>query len=261
MNIWLVHCAGKVASVSITKALVRAGMAAGDSRVFKTHVLNRDTLSRAGARTGSGGHLAASEEFLDLYTNRRFDKCTVIVGTRDPVGQALSAFFQNILDFTGKEVVSEEDSDTVLSILPGSIIGLLDFITVTWWKQELRDVFGVDLLDVGFDRESGITVKQESEKLTFVLYTLEKGLQQLPSCLEQLSGRTSIALPHVNTVSDPGLYKPYANRDEIGRLYKIVRGKFRLPRDLLQEVYSRTMPTFFYDEEQIREFIARWQQM
>lgn len=258
VDLWLVHCAGKVASVSITQALAVAGLASGGSCVLKTHVLNRANLDRAIANSGAGGHLGASVEFLDRLSAADFKHCCVIVGRRDPVAQAVSTFFQNILQFTGRDVVTEADRSTVEECLRKHISKLIDFNTRAWWREELDEVFGLSVLDFEFDRAAGISCTRVSDSMTFVVYNVERGLQHMAGILEALSGRRPITIPFVNTASDTDHHKPYANRDEIGRLYGSVRDAFRLPAEPLESVYAQRSCTHFYDERQIAAFKAKW---
>lgn len=260
MNIWLVHCAGKVASVSISQALAGAGLASRGSRVFKTHMLNRENLDRAVANTGSGGHLGASLEFLERFSAGDYEHCFAIVGRRDPVAQAVSAFFQNIVQFTGRETITVSDRDAVLTSLHERIGRLIDFNSTTWWETELGSVFGVDVLGFDFDKEAGVSCTDVSDKLTFVLYNVERGMQRMPGILEELSGRRPVSIPFVNAASDSRHHKPYVNRDEIGRLYDSVRADFKLPAGVLEEVYGRRSCRFFYDEGQIAGFLDTWRE-
>lgn len=259
MNIWLIHCAGKVASVSIANALVDAGMETGENRIFKTHVINAENKSNHSKQAHASGHLASSEAFLDLYASDRYDKCYVITGQRDPVGQAISAFFQNIPIYMGKEHLSCSDLYCVLSRLYEKIDFITKYITTTWWKSQFEDFFGNDPFKFDFDKAAGISCVEESRKLIFVFYTVERGLILLPKVLEMLSGKMPISIGHRNSVADSRHFKPYNNPVEIAEIYASVMKQFRLPRATLQTMYDRESVRFFYDQTQIEGFIQRWQ--
>ena len=129
-----------------------------------------------------------------------------------------------------------------------------------WWCREVMDVFHVDLFAHDFDRQRGISVIEPTEKLTFVLYTLERGMEHLPHVLEAATGKKPITIPVVNTAADKSFFKPYRNHSEIDKLYKRVRRSVKFPAPLLEEIYHHPVSRFFYDDEQIAGFIEWWRE-
>ena len=263
MDAYVVHSAGKVASFSVVSALETAGLGKDDSRIFKTHILNEEGTaiqSHKGA-IRVPGHLRQSKEFLDLSRRGEFDHTYVIIGYREPVARAISVFFQNINNHLKKQEVTMADFEEIMIKLktPHSYAVYIMKTDVLWWKEEVEEVFDVDLFAYDFDVRRGVSVIEPTETLTFVPYNLERGMKHLPGVLETITGSKPITIPVVNSVADEKFgYKTYRNYSEIEMLYKMAIEHLKLPLRKLREAYNLPASRFFYDDEQIAGFIERW---
>jgi len=258
IDIWLIHCAGKVGSVSLTRALRDAGLIKRGAKVYKTHLLSPEKTEESAVNSENQGHLKHSREFMRRFKADEFNHCCVIIGQRDPISQAISAFFQNITSFMGKDVINKSDFKSIMEKVRKVILAMSKFNATTWWKKEVAGIFDFDVFSFPFDKQSGVSYFHASEKLTFLLYTVERGLQNISPTLETLSGVSPITIPHINKVAEKSSYKPYSNNEEIEEIYHQVLNDFRLPIDHLKEVYRLQSCTFFYDANQIDGFIDRW---
>ena len=262
MNVYIIHSVGKVGSTSIARALNEASLKRKkEARVFKTHVLNEQSIAAINQNNPATepGHITQSKKFLELFRGDEIDQCYVIIGEREPVARAISVFFQNTTRYLKKKEVTMSDLDLVITEL-GNWAGTIIQGRAKWWKREVQDVFDIDAFAYDFDKRLGVTVIEPTEKITFVLYNLERGMQHLPEVLEEITGKKPIEIGVANTVADKKFFKPYQNHSEVERLYKEVVGSFKLPVPVLEEVYNNPVSRFFYDDEQIADFIERWRE-
>ena len=127
-------------------------------------------------------------------------------------------------------------------------VDYFDSDPLTWFDDELKAVFGIDVYDAPFPHEKGYCMYSSDYCDALVMR-----LEDLDDCyrpaIEQLTGMDVTRLKSENTASQ----KVYAD------IYKTFKRNLKLPEDLLNRVYASKYATHFYTPEEIGQFKKRWQ--
>ena len=117
-----------------------------------------------------------------------------------------------------------------------------------WFDRELAVTFGIDVFDQPFDRDRGYTILR-SRRANVLLLRTEDLDRTLPAAAAELLGLAEEpALLHDNVrVHTPD-----------GETYTRVRKSFRLPRSVVERIYSGRLARHFYGKDMIEAFIRRW---
>jgi hypothetical protein len=175
----------------------------------------------------------------------------VVSLVRDPIARSVSGLFQSP-DFARVSLRDRSgrfDVDRVVAYLEER------FQTAdpcggaeAWFDDELAAVFGVDVFAQPFPREQGYTILR-GQRARVLLLRLEDLDRTLGAGLLEL-----LDLPKQPAIVRSNLRERSADAAEYARVLE----RFRLPREIVEEIYARRMVGHFYTEEMIERFRRRW---
>ncbi len=199
----------------------------------------------------------------------------VITGMRDPVARSVSilSFFADFCGHRHRPLNARDgaSADAVCAALtelwqwvltdtaPAGTFERLMWHLIgtyrTWFTEELQGVFHVDVF-----RDPGFPVAQGAQRLhgrdvEVLIYRAEDMLPQAPArgallaAAQQFLGLPALAVPQINTAETRRSYP----------LYLETRERFRLPLQMLEQIYGLPVITHFYSPAEIASFKSRWQ--
>jgi len=228
---------------------------------------SRPYMARQILRAGRQGRAAVAKARRDGRQIR------VITGMRDPVARSISLMFF-FADFCGHAdlVLSARDDanpDDVCAVLvdlwqavltqrvpEGSFERLLWLMMGgyrTWFTEELAATFELDVFAKPFPAGGGAQQLQ-GRGVDLLLYRAEDLPSDAPAHLTAIQTASaflrtpSLGLPEVNTAATRRSYP----------LYRQTRDRFRLPADMVEQVYAHPAVRHFYADGEIAAFKARW---
>lgn len=269
----LVYTMGKVGSTAVARSLKAAGEG---YRVYHLHWLVPEhlrldeALHRAASRRNR--HTPLRKLFSPEYVwrgqylskqvqapQRDGSKWNVITLIRDPVARNVSAFFQNVEFFFGYDWRVElrvKDEEQVVAELVDlfrnnyvnkSEAIRMDGDPLTWFDDELKAVFGVDVFDHDFPADQGFKM-YEAPLANVLLIRLEDLDSCAPQAFEQFLGLKAFETQRANVAAN----KAYTS------LYDRFLHVVDIPGEYLDKLYGAKASTHFYTEEELAKFRARW---
>jgi hypothetical protein len=241
----VVFSMGKTGSTAIARAVHDA---TGD-RVFQVFRLDADRLKQAegryrvGARPPFPGamHLWESEYLLRRPPTSTAP-WTVITTVREPIAQAVSAFFHGSV----RRGVLHDDATT--EILTETLL-TEHWIRapLRWFDREFVPAFGLEVFSEPFDPTLGYATVAGST--VRVLLLRQENLAVAPDVLAQFLGRqTPVAVPARNE----------ATTKDYGAHYRQFLASVRLPGPVLDEAYASRYARHFYADHELERFRQRW---
>ena len=167
---------------------------------------------------------------------------TVITTVREPVAQAVSAFFHAARQSGALDGNPGIEDLTETFVAEGWIRPPL-----RWFEREFRPAVGVDALAAPFDPALGNAIVETPAVRLLLLR--QENLDVAPAALARFLGRP-----------DP-VAVPRRNDGETGRfagVYRRFRDSARLPAALLDEAYDSDYARHFYAPAEISRFRERW---
>jgi hypothetical protein len=253
----------KVASMTIERAILdrRPGAAverhhwltAATLRAFRQ---TRDWMSGVGPVYDSFRHqVVMAEGVPDKLADR--ERIIVLVGFRDPLDHAISAFFQNAAFFcpwlTYHPALVELEVHRLIDAFNASFAGMLwrlqfniPALTLRehlldlklggihrWFASEFNSFFGIDVYQV----ETGPSeiIRLDRPPFEIVLYRFERLKTALPALLDMLEIGGSQPISNVNVAAD----KQYR------LLYRRFRELFAPPPDMVEYYYGDRWGPYF----------------
>lgn len=157
----IIYSLGKTGSTSVYKSIKKSGI---KNPVFHVHTLNPANLAASVAHIKQSkdkylGHVTIVQDLL-IRKLRRHPKTQllIITLTREPVGQALSSWFQNSTRWVGN--IMFEDSDEAYEIVKAEVLNAMraqlnggQSHPEWWFKTELNKILGIDVFCEPFDYE------------------------------------------------------------------------------------------------------------
>jgi hypothetical protein len=219
------------------------------TRVFQVFRLDAERLAQAEARYRASAsppfpgalHLWESEYLLRTPPSVTAP-WTVITTVREPIAQAVSAFFhgsprRRLLERSP----SVEELATVL-VDEGWVRTAL-----RWFDREFAPALGIDVYDEAFDPACGYAVL--SRPAVRVLLARQENLRDAPEVLGSFLGRPdAVPVPARNE----GASKEYAAR------YRDFLSNVRLPAAVLDQAYNSRYARHFYADGELEQFRRRW---
>ncbi|PWN07812.1 putative capsular polysaccharide synthesis family protein [Rhodohalobacter mucosus] len=274
-NAIIVYTMGKVGSTTVSGLLQNHKK---DAFVYDVHYLNPENLKKDQQFHRKLYKKAAEQNIQvnilpdyisDGYFLRRMMKkkawsresLSVISLTRDPMAKYVSSFFQNAERFyaydfqkelsqNGPEKIAEELKDLFLNhYLHKNGIDYFDSDPLTWFDEELKAIFDIDVYDSPFPHDRGYGM-YSSDYCDVLVMRLEDLDDCYRSAIQQLTGVTVPRLKSENT----------ASKKVYGGVYRAFKKNLRLPEDMLDRVYASKYATHFYTPDEITGFKKRWQQ-
>jgi hypothetical protein len=249
----VVFSMGKTGSTAIARAVQDA---TGD-RVFQVFRLEAGRLAeaeqryraqRAQAPRASGGdpfpgalHLWESEHLL-RHPPTNAAPWRVITTVREPVAQAVSAFFHG----GGRRGLL--DADPSVDALEATLL-TEDWLRapVRWFDREFAPALGIDVFDRPFDTATGHGEIEAPNAR--VLLLRQENLAAAPDALARFLGHAApLPVPPRNEAAG----KDYAAR------YREFLASVRLTESVLDEVYDSRYARHFYADTELERFRRRW---
>jgi len=186
-----------------------------------------------------------------IEKNFKSKKWKVISLVRDPVARQVSDFIKNGYDYFPNLMHPDGKPDIQKSL--DHLESLFrDFderkdYACTWFDQEMKTVFGVDIFAHTFDKQKGYTIITD-DNVDLLLITLESMNECFVSAMREFFGLSDIQMIKAN-VSANGSFASE---------YKAIVNNFRLPADMLDKIYFTRFTRHFYSDLKIGAFKNKW---
>lgn len=241
----LIFQMGKVGSSSILTSLLEHGL----PFTIHIHRLNPKNIDARAATVDDvlqASHLD-SERWIYHNITQSDKPVKYITLVRDPLGRAMSHYFENLSYITGVE-----NAQAVMDLpeLQAMFIEkyLWEIIAKDWFDDELKPVSGVDVYETPFDAKAGYSIYQR-DNTEVLLLKLEISDEDKQKAIADFVGEPDFKLKRANDTSQ----KSYAE------LYRVFRNTLVFPQSVLDKVYSMKMAQHFYTNEEIQKYIEKWQ--
>ena len=192
-------------------------------------------------------------------TSHNGKSCKVITLVRDPVARRVSSFFQNLqkhygIDFNNEfesrnldDIVTELNTLFLEKILPGNGTAQLDTDPISWFDDQLKAVFDVDVYATPFPREDGYCI-YEAPKASVLLLRMEDLDKCATVAVNKLLNLDAFEITRANVGED----KEYA------ALYRKFLDQLEIPASHLDQMYGSKMALHFYSAQELAKFRDRW---
>jgi hypothetical protein len=256
----LVYQMGKVGSSTIHESLLAADLQAP---VYKTHY-----LSEQGQREGKAfydglkrpvpmpyGDISA--RLLRAIRSGSGTRWKVVTAVRDPVARDVSQFVQ-LLDLMQPGLTGDGAGVDPHRVARAITAQFLTFdersnYTCRWFDTEIRQTFGVDVLDHPFHHEAGYTII-DGDRADILVLRLEDLDRSFGPATQRFLGLSS-PLPMVRHSSRrPSKLETAYTEDVYSRIVPLVT----VPRSICDRVYATRYARRFYTESERAAFIRRW---
>jgi hypothetical protein len=248
----VVFSMGKTGSTALAKAI---GDATG-RRVFQVFRLDEDALAAAERRyraTYRERTLAASSapfpgaqhlwesEYLLSHPPTASKPWTVVTSVREPVAQAVSAFFH------ARGQRGRVDDLDLATLRADFVAGGWVKRPLRWFDREFAAAFGVDVYSHAFDANVGQGLI--STPALEVLIVRQENLAEAADALGRFVG---LAGPLPLRTRNDASTKPY------GATYRAFEREARLPASLLDRAYDSRYARHFYTSAEIGRYREIW---
>ncbi|MEO0471417.1 MAG: putative capsular polysaccharide synthesis family protein, partial [Bacteroidota bacterium] len=182
---------------------------------------------------------------LYQHTFARQKPLKVISMTREPVGRAISSFFQNFTRDTGLSL-EERNFDT--EELKSLFLDQHDhYYALLWFDNNILKNFEIDVFGKAFDPEAGFQIYQKDNVSVLVLQS-ELTDPQKQEIIQQFLAFPDFLLQNENV----GEAKSYS------QTYQRFKQEVRLPATYLQYLCDSKYFRHFYSEEISQRLHDRW---
>jgi len=177
----------------------------------------------------------------------------LITLVRDPLQRNLSSFFQTLnlhasdLGFA-KRLQDESDASVVDDMIKYFTRQWSQERPATWFDDEVRAVFGLDVLSQPFPQEAGYGI-YEGEQTSLMVIRLE----DLSTCVQQAFGEFMDVQDLTLSREQDATLKFYA------KAYREFRDRARFDEEFLDRIYGTQYARTFYSQEELTRFRKRWQ--
>jgi len=242
----VVFSMGKTGSTAIARAIHDA---TGDP-VFQVFRLSPDLVTDAERRYRAtepdapfpGARHLWESEYLLRRPPTASAPWTVITTVREPVAQAVSAFFHA----SGRRAYLDGDR-SVAQLVDELVAGDWTRPPVRWFDREFRSAFGIDVYEQPFDVAAGHAVIETPA--VRVLLLRQESFAAAPIALGRFLGRAGpVPVPARNEAST----KSYGGR------YAEFVASARLPPAVLDAAYGSRYARHFYADREREGFRRRW---
>lgn len=266
----LIYTMGKVGSTTIEYSIKNQ---LKDYSVYHIHWLNKNNLDmdkrfnakfyRRNKQYGVDINVLPNYLIRGFYlrneiNRNNLDQCKIITLTRDPVARNISAFFQNLKKFYSYDIsrrLEEVGEDIVLGELMNLFINeyigkkrvnFIDSDPLTWFDEELKHVFDLDVYQYEFPKEGGYAIYSKGRISTLIIR-----LENLNDCFEKSIKEFLQEDIQINKLKNTGDKKDYS------AIYKKFKKQIRIPGWYLDKLYDSKYANHFYTEAEISKFRNR----
>jgi len=236
----LIYQMGKVGSTAVCQALNAEGL-----EPLHIHFLGRKAvIARANYRNRDSllpSHFYV-ERILQVYLRVTRHRLKVITLVRDPIARFISSAYQT----RNRDRYETDNVDTMVERLISELSDskALDYC-YTWFDDEIREVFGVDLLSHHFDQRKGFA-EIAGPRVDVLVLKLENLASLWPEIGAFVGRSVSPAQANIRT------------GESSGKTYDAVRVSLHLRREQVEDLYDHPWMRHFYSEAEVAQFIERW---
>lgn len=244
----LVHTVGKVGSMTVYRALERAGL---PQPIFHIHTLRECRVAQDCERLSAAGleiptHLLESQALIRYLRERPEVPVKIVTLVRDPIAREVSVLFE---DRVRRAELADETSEVdpqraVMHLRERLSDPQIGSNNLLWLNAEIRDIFGIDILGEPFAQDRGWQIYRR-EQCDVLLIRTEELSSVGPEAIAELLGLPEpLAMPATNV------------RTLLS--YDVVKKMLRLDRKTLAAVYDSAPVRHIYGDEQTEKFYKRW---
>ena len=118
---------------------------------------------------------------------------------------------------------------------------------LTWFDEELKKVFGVDIYEFPFNFSKGYTIIK-SKKISILTMKLERLDQCFQEAISLFLDMKDLKLLKQNMTEQKFYYDTY----------KYIQSNITFDEEFCEKVYSSKFARHFYSPAEIESFIAKW---
>jgi hypothetical protein len=251
----LIYQMGKVGSSTIHLSLEAAKV---PNPIYHVHFLSDEGIRKSEAYYHRRSAPLPRHLRFSRILRRRIERVKtqvqwmIVTSVREPVGREISDFFQNVeadwphlLDRNGK--LRTNDAVPFLRDMLMAYDESTDYAT-TWFDQELKAVFGVDVYAYPFNHDSGYTIIRQGNVDVLVFR-----VDALNTCFESATTEfLGLDEPIKMLRANIGEDKPYAQE------YRDMVSQFALPEAACHKIFASKYARHFFDEHVRDQSIRRW---
>ena len=262
----IVHQMGKVGSSSVTRSLRAAKI---DRHIYHTHFLRPALIDKFEKQrrnhlgTGREGGLKHIWQYQHLskqlkrgLKGRRWKIITLV---RDPIARNLSDFFEHLELLPvapGQPLkVRSEAHNYELTIDNNNLEGLVELFfdrydhdtPLTFFDQEFKGVFKIDLFASDFPTSKGYQVYREKE-VDLLLIRLENLNTCFSEAVKAFLNIDNLPLIQANTSA----------KKDFATLYQMFKDTIHFPESYLEKMYSSRFARHFYSDLERAQFKVKW---
>lgn len=241
MQIPVVYTMGKVGSTALTSAIQAAGLACFDIHTLDVARIDRLVNRKITQKKQPERHLIESMSIHKMVKENPQNFC-FITAVREPVGQAISAYFQNL------DLFLPELDPRDISQLQKTIDVFLEKYDLSaplnWFDSEFRDLLSIDVLSERYSASDFVIEERGVRLLTLRVDWSNEKKQRLVS---EFIGRP-VELRRENEAAS----KKY------GELYREFVNDVRFQPTVLKEIYDTRYCSRFWTPEERSVFCTRW---
>jgi hypothetical protein len=248
----IIYQMGKVGSSSIQKSLRALHMGVA---IYHVHHLARDPRPRSGSANVTGKkpvpprHYWASLYLWKLI--RKFGenyRWKIVTLVRDPVATNISAFFQNVqMNIYELDQLADDGTLNVDRLIETFFKAYPHNRPLTWFDQEMKMVFGIDIYNSEFPKTKGYEIYQ-GDRAQVLLIRVEDMDQCSQAAFREFLNIEKFDMIHANV----GSQKTY------GQIYRTFIDRINLPESYLDRMYNSKYAKHFYSPTEIERFRANW---
>lgn len=253
-SIILIHTMGKVGSSTIENSLRSLNL---DTPIYKTHYLNPQTIEEMwNIRVKMREKYLHRHYLANKYIGQKLEqsglnnnKWKVISLVREPIITNISRLFQSIEEYIPN--FYQELEKGMLNMEKIIEVFFKEFPyhrwNLNWFDNEVKSVFGIDVLSGYFDKKKGFKIYKE------------KNVDLLVIKLEFLKSSAKVAFKEFMDIEDFSLIsKNVAENKRYRDVYKKFIESIVFPKNYVEELLSHKYTKQFYSENEIAKLMKKW---
>jgi hypothetical protein len=249
----LIYQMGKVGSRSVYKSLEMLSL---PNFLLHLHFLSDDLPIHINIHKTANVYPLPYHIYLGQAVNKILKSkanfpCKIITLFRDPIGYYISNLFEAPF-YAISSMINTNDASSIKKIC--DIInnklcqaGAFDYV-YNWFDKELKSVFGIDVLNLGFPKEKGYATYSNNNTEVLVMR------------LEDLSSIWKVAIRgFLGVEADVKLLKANITTGKQGcDIYQDLKKNIKIDRRICESVYTSNFVKHFYNEKMINDFYLKW---
>ena len=189
------------------------------------------------------------KDFSDTFRYRIKNSENIIISlVRDPVSRNISQMFESphyglnkrheyplsddFVDFTNEKFVKKYGHTDIL----------------TWFDDEIKKTFDIDIYEHSFDTDKKFLKVKKGNNTLYVLR-----VEDLTDILLDFLGN-EVGVESKDIVFD----NITESKSHNGKLFKKVKSKLKLPKEIIEKIYNNKFVKKFYNEKEIENFKQKW---